>query len=108
MTTVPYSRGYGFLCYLTPEEAEKAITELNGHEIRPGVHIAVSKSEGNRRLYMGNIHKEKTQEELLGELQSLFSGVKDVFIQQDVNNPSNNRGRYQKNKLVSIQQGQGT
>lgn len=42
---------------------------------------------------MGNIHKEKTQEELLKELQLLFTGVKGVFVQQDLNEPSHNRGR---------------
>ena len=41
---------------------------------------------------MGNIHKEKTQEELLNELQILFTGVRSVFVQQDLNEPSHNRG----------------
>ena len=97
--TLYLPRGYAFLCYLTPEHATSAIQELNNHEIRPGVNIAVSKSDGNKRLYMGNIHKEKTQEELLKELQILFTGVKSVFVQQDVNEPSHNRGL----KLVCVQ-----
>lgn len=102
MFTLLFFRGYAFLCYLTPEHATNAIKELNGHEIRPGVQIAVSKSEGNKRLYMGNIHKEKSQEELLAELQILFTGVKGVFVQQDANEPAHNRGLlFSKNVLHS-------
>ena len=87
-------RGYAFLCFLREEDAEKAISEAGGHEIRSGVHMTVSKSEGNRRLYMGNIHKERSEEELLGELETLFSGVKGVVAQQDNTNTQLNRGYY--------------
>ena len=94
------TRGYAFLRYLTPVDAESAIKELNEYEIQPGHKINVTKSEGNKRLYMGNILKEKGKDELLVELKALFPGVTNIFTQEDINEPKLNRGMFSMSFII--------
>jgi RNA recognition motif-containing protein len=42
---------------------------LNGHEIQPGKAIKVNVSVANCRLFIGNIPKSKSKEEILEELR---------------------------------------
>jgi len=65
------SRGYGFVKFSNPEEAEKAIEGLNGKPLDSGgaepklLHVAVSKPpKVEVNLYVGNLLQDAKQEEL--------------------------------------------
>lgn len=56
------SKGFGFVAYETPEEAEKAVEALNGHEVAQG-----------RKLYVGRAQK---RQERAQELKKKFEAIK--------------------------------
>ncbi|CAH0727933.1 unnamed protein product, partial [Brenthis ino] len=86
------NRGYAFVTYTTRTEATAAVKLLNGYEIRPRRHIGVVKSVDNCRLFVGNIPKTKTQEEVLAELSKQVSGIVDVILYQNCFDRKLNRG----------------
>ncbi|XP_045765214.1 probable RNA-binding protein 46 [Maniola jurtina] len=74
------NRGYAFITYATREEAAAAVKRLNGYEIRPRRHLGVVKSVDNCRLFIGNIPKTRTKEELVQELTKRVTGLVDVIL----------------------------
>lgn len=52
------------MTYASPAEARTAVRILNNYPIQPGKHIGVVASVDNRRLFVGNIPKERTKEEV--------------------------------------------
>lgn len=86
------NRGYAFVTYTTRTEAAAAVKLLNGYEIRPRRHIGVVKSVDNCRLFVGNIPKTKTKEEVLAELSKQVSGIVDVILYKNCFDRKLNRG----------------
>ncbi|CAG9856059.1 unnamed protein product [Phyllotreta striolata] len=86
------SRGYAFATYFTVEHAERAIAELNNHQIRPNLFIGVYKSVDNCRLFVGNIPYEVGRDEVFDKLTSLVQGVSDIIMFYDIQKPGLNRG----------------
>uniref|UniRef100_A0A914C1Q0 Heterogeneous nuclear ribonucleoprotein Q n=1 Tax=Acrobeloides nanus TaxID=290746 RepID=A0A914C1Q0_9BILA len=74
------SRGYAFLIYIDKEHAAEAAKKFNDYEIQPGKHLKVNVSVANTRLFIGNIPKSKSKEEILEELKKNAEGVVDVII----------------------------
>lgn len=58
---------------------QKLIFQLNGYEIQPGCNLKVNVSVANRRLYIGNLPKSKTQKDILEEFKK-FAGNRKVTI----------------------------
>ena len=70
------TRGYCFVSYSTPEDAKRAIKELNGYEIRPGKYIGVIPSVDNRKLWISGIPKNRSPEDIKDGMEQLTDGVK--------------------------------
>ncbi|UJR09849.1 hypothetical protein I4U23_014073 [Adineta vaga] len=75
-----FNKGYCFVTYCSPGESNKACELLDGHEIRPGKPIKANTSVANLRLFIGNIPKTKSKEEIKDELSKAVEGVADVII----------------------------
>lgn len=95
-----FNKGYCFVTYCSPGESNKACEivswyvqisssslfendfffKLDGHEIRPGKPIKANSSVANLRLFIGNIPKTKSKEEIKDELLKAVEGVTDVII----------------------------
>ncbi|CAB3243992.1 unnamed protein product [Arctia plantaginis] len=86
------NRGYAFVTYTSRADAYRAVKELNGYEIRPRRHIGVVKSVDNCRLFVGNIPKTKTKEEVLEELSKRVAGIVDVILYKNCYDKRLNRG----------------
>uniref|UniRef100_A0A2A4JHP7 RRM domain-containing protein n=1 Tax=Heliothis virescens TaxID=7102 RepID=A0A2A4JHP7_HELVI len=86
------NRGYAFVTYTNKADASRAVRELNGFEIRPRRHIGVVKSVDNCRLFVGNIPKTKTKEEVLAELSKRVGGIVDLILYKNCYDKRLNRG----------------
>ncbi|XP_057702607.1 probable RNA-binding protein 46 isoform X1 [Corythoichthys intestinalis] len=74
------NRGYAFVMYTKKEEALLAIQMLNHHEVRPGKFIGVCASLNNCRLFLGNIPKDKSKEEISEEVKKVTEGLQEVTV----------------------------
>lgn len=86
------TRGFGFVQFTNPREAEKAVTELNNYEVRPNRFIGVVKSVDNCRLFVGGLPKNKTKQEIEVELNKYVEGITDVILYSSVVDKSKSRG----------------
>uniref|UniRef100_T1J1J1 RRM domain-containing protein n=1 Tax=Strigamia maritima TaxID=126957 RepID=T1J1J1_STRMM len=86
------NRGYAFVMYSHPAEAQKAVKQLNNFEIRKGKYLGVVKSVDNCRLFVGGIPKTKTKEEILAEMAKVTEGVVNVILYSSVTDKTKSRG----------------
>uniref|UniRef100_A0A914KWH2 RRM domain-containing protein n=1 Tax=Meloidogyne incognita TaxID=6306 RepID=A0A914KWH2_MELIC len=84
------SRGYGFLIFCKKADAIEAAKKFDGHEILPGKPLKVNVSVANTRLFLGNIPKSKSKDEILEELKKHADNIDDVII---YTNPDSQDGR---------------
>ncbi|KAI6174078.1 hypothetical protein M3Y98_01150900 [Aphelenchoides besseyi] len=100
------NRGYAFLLYCEKDHAAEAAKKYDGHEIQSGKQLKVNVSVANRRLFLGNIPKSKSKEEILEELkkhpavwgannnnQQKLEGVIDVIIYSSPDAAENRKNR---------------
>lgn len=69
------NRGFAFVTFMTPEHADQACLRLNGYivsspTLKKSRRIGVVKSIDNRKLYIGGIPINITNDDLLQELQN--------------------------------------
>ncbi|GLH06476.1 Sex-lethal homolog, partial [Gryllus bimaculatus] len=74
------NRGYAFVMYTCPEEAEKAVNELNNYEIRPGRNIGVVRSTNNCKIYIGTLSGTVDRKLIKKTIKYLTEGVVDVKV----------------------------
>lgn len=100
------NRGFAFVQYASPEEAKRAIDQLNGHEVRKGRSIGVCKSVDNCRLFVGGIPKTKTKEEILEEMRKVTDEVSRVILYSSIADKTKNRGfafvEYESHKAAAV------
>ncbi|KAE9556297.1 hypothetical protein FO519_000480 [Halicephalobus sp. NKZ332] len=87
------TRGYAFLIYVNRAHALEAAKKFNGYEIQPGKMLKVNVSVANTRLFIGNIPKSKSKEEILDELKKHAEGVVDVIVYTNPDAADNKKNR---------------
>ncbi|MEW5303581.1 MAG: hypothetical protein WDW36_006260 [Sanguina aurantia] len=88
------NKGYGFCVYKTREMAAAAIETLQLTEIAesPGRKVNLVASTVKHKLFLGNLLKEMSREELKSTLELEVKGVESVDLMADKENPAINRG----------------
>nr|KAG5705044.1 hypothetical protein BaRGS_018774 [Batillaria attramentaria] len=87
------NRGYCFVTFCDKEAAQEAVSQLDGYEIRKGKTLKVNISVANLRLFVGNIPKNKTKEEIKEEFGKRTEGLMEVIVYGSADNPKlKNRG----------------
>jgi len=74
------NRGFCFTTFVDRTGASEAVKQLDNHEIRKGKHLKCNISVANLRLFVGNIPKSKTKDEIVEEFEKYTDGLTDVII----------------------------
>ncbi|CAA7406744.1 unnamed protein product [Spirodela intermedia] len=86
------NKGFAFLRFATVEQAKRAVAELKNPVVN-GKQCGVSPSQDNDTLFLGNICKTWTKEDLKAKLKHYgVDNVEDLTLVEDSNNEGNNRG----------------
>lgn len=87
------TRGYAFITFCEKEAANEAVAQLQNYEIRPGKQLKVNISIANVRLFVGNIPKNKSRDEIKEEFGKRTEGLVDVIVYGSADNAKQkNRG----------------
>eukprot|EP00250_Pteridium_aquilinum_P019867 c24612_g1_i1 orf=585-3026(-) len=86
------NRGYAFVRFATVDQAIRAATELDRTKIRDR-ECAVVPSEDNDTLFVGNICKSWTSDQVLEKLKEYgVEGIDEMILPADPENDGHNRG----------------
>jgi RNA recognition motif-containing protein len=87
------NRGFCFTTFCDKDGAQEAVKQLDNYEIKPGKRLKVNISVANLRLFVGNIPKSKSKEEIEEEFRKLTENLTDVIIYSSPDDPKKkNRG----------------
>jgi len=101
------NRGYCFVTFCEKEGAEEAVKQLDNYEIKKGKTLKVNISVANLRLFVGNIPKSKSKDEVYEEFKKLTDNLQEVIVYSSPDDPKKkNRGfaflQYDTHKAASL------
>ncbi|KAI3519912.1 hypothetical protein L1887_09132 [Cichorium endivia] len=85
------NKGYAFVTFRTKELASTAIKELNTKELK-GKRVRCSTSQAKHKLFIGNVPKSWTLEDMEKVVRKVGPGINSVELLKDPQNSKRNRG----------------
>lgn len=87
------SRSFAFVTFTEKTGVEAAVKQLDGYQIRPGKKLKVNLSIPNSRLFVGNIPKSKSRDDIMQEFSKVVDGLQAAIIYNVPDDPKKkNRG----------------
>ena len=86
------NRGYAFVTFTTKAGAAEAVKQLNSIEFIEGKALKVNVSFPNTRLFIGNIPKSKSKENIGNTFGYITAGLVEVIIYSSPDDRKMNRG----------------
>lgn len=86
------NRGYAFVRYAQEVDARRALEVLNHFYIVPGRTLEVQRSFDKCRLFIGNIPKRLSEEELEESFKAVFPSMCKLITLKRISDGENNRG----------------
>ena len=86
------NRGYAFVTFTTKAGAAEAVKQLNSIEFIEGKALKVKVSFPNTRLFIGNIPKSKSKEDIGNTFGYITAGLVEVIIYSSPDDRKMNRG----------------
>jgi len=87
------NRGFCFATFCEKEGAQEAVKQLDNFEIKPKKRLKVNISVANLRLFVGNIPKSKSREDIMEEFKKITECLTDVIVYTSPDDPKKkNRG----------------
>lgn len=102
------NRGFCFVTFTERAGAQEAVRQLDNHEIRKGKQLKVNISVANVRLFVGNIPKCRSKDEIREEFCKYTDGLLDVIIYCSPDNMKKQKNRgfafleYESHKTASL------
>lgn len=103
------NRGFCFVTFSDKQGAIEAVSQLDNYEIRKGKPLKCNISVANVRLFVGNIPKSRSKDEIFEEFAKYTDGLEDVIIYcspDDTKHKKKNRGfaflEYESHKSASL------
>lgn len=86
------NRGFAYVRYTNPRDAQAAMSVLNHYYIKPGKKMEIEKSYEKSRFFVGNIPKNLTNIEIETTLRNMFPEMLQCIVHRPVNLETKNRG----------------
>ncbi|XP_031628593.1 heterogeneous nuclear ribonucleoprotein R-like [Contarinia nasturtii] len=84
--------GFAFVRYTSHESAQEATEKLNDYEIVPGKHLSIRLSQPNLSLFVGNIHRGLTREQIHEKISNRTKGLVKTFVKSSMYEDTKNCG----------------